>query len=124
MTSRRAALLLALTAGAHGGRAIRTAGGFVGRHACAPGDIDALPQPTPARDGVQRGRDSSRGAYLEGHVTYNMSFDGFPAISWDGKKMLFGRSMGAGFMSEIYTHVMEKPAVSVVSPLDRLVSMG
>ena len=33
-------------------------------------------------------------------ITWNKGFDGFASISWDGKKMLFGRSTGAGFMSE------------------------
>jgi dipeptidyl aminopeptidase/acylaminoacyl peptidase len=40
-------------------------------------------------------------------LTYNPGFDGFPSISPDGKKMLFGRSTGGGFMSNLYTHVMD-----------------
>jgi TolB protein len=40
-------------------------------------------------------------------LTYNPSFDGFPAISPDGKKLLFTRSAGKRFMSDLYTHVMD-----------------
>ena len=35
-------------------------------------------------------------------LTFNASFDGFPSLSPDGKKMLFARSEGEGFMSELY----------------------
>lgn len=40
-------------------------------------------------------------------LTYNESFDGFPAISPDGKKLVFSRSEGPGFMSGLYTYVMD-----------------
>lgn len=40
-------------------------------------------------------------------LTYNDSFDGFPSISPDGTKMLFARSEGPGFMSGLYTWVMD-----------------
>lgn len=40
-------------------------------------------------------------------ITYYPGFDGFPAISPDGKKMLFARSTGAGFMSKLRTFVMD-----------------
>ncbi len=40
-------------------------------------------------------------------LTWNDSFDGFPAISPDGTKMLFARSEGEHFMSGLYTYVMD-----------------
>jgi Tol biopolymer transport system component len=40
-------------------------------------------------------------------LTYNDGFDGFPSLSPDGTKMLFARSTGGGFMSSLYTHVMD-----------------
>jgi TolB protein len=40
-------------------------------------------------------------------LTFNDSFDGFPALSPDGTKMLFARSEGPGFMSGLYTYVMD-----------------
>ena len=40
-------------------------------------------------------------------LTFNDSFDGFPATSPDGKKMLFARSTGPGFMAGMYTFVMD-----------------
>jgi len=46
-------------------------------------------------------------------VTWNPTFDGFPSISPDGKKMLFGRSTGEKFMSGIYTHVMDISSLNV-----------
>jgi hypothetical protein len=46
-------------------------------------------------------------------ITWNKTFDGFPAISPDGKKMLFGRSTGERFMSGIYTHVMDISSLNV-----------
>lgn len=46
-------------------------------------------------------------------ITRNPSFDGFPAISPDGKKLLFGRSTGERFMSGIYTHVMDVASLNV-----------
>jgi hypothetical protein len=44
-------------------------------------------------------------------LTYNPSFDGLASISPDGKKLLFARALGKGFMSDLYTHVMD------ISPL-------
>ncbi len=46
-------------------------------------------------------------------LTYNDSFDGFPSVSPDGKKMLFTRSVGKGFMSDLYTHVMDISSLNV-----------
>jgi Tol biopolymer transport system component len=40
-------------------------------------------------------------------LTFNQSFDGFPALSPDGTKMLFARSEGERFMSGLYTYVMD-----------------
>lgn len=40
-------------------------------------------------------------------LTYNDSFDGFPALSPDGTKMLFARSEGDRFMAGLYTYVMD-----------------
>jgi Tol biopolymer transport system component len=40
-------------------------------------------------------------------LTFNESFDGFPSLSSDGKKMLFARSEGDRFMSGLYTYVMD-----------------
>jgi Tol biopolymer transport system component len=40
-------------------------------------------------------------------LTFNDSFDGFPSLSPDGTKMLFARSVGPGFMSGLYTYVMD-----------------
>jgi len=40
-------------------------------------------------------------------ITYNDAFDGFPSVSPDGTKLVFGRSTGKGFMSDIYVHVMD-----------------
>ncbi len=40
-------------------------------------------------------------------LTYNDSFDGLASISPDGTKMLFARALGKGFMSDLYTHVMD-----------------
>jgi len=40
-------------------------------------------------------------------LTFNDSFDGFPSLSPDGTKMLFARAEGPGFMSGLYTHVMD-----------------
>jgi hypothetical protein len=45
-------------------------------------------------------------------LTYYQGFDGFPSASWDGKKLLFSRSLGDRFMSNIHTFVMD------ISPLD------
>ena len=40
-------------------------------------------------------------------LTYNDGFDGLDSISPDGTKMLFARALGKGFMSDLYTHVMD-----------------
>jgi len=40
-------------------------------------------------------------------ITWNDSFDGFPSISPDGTKMAFARSLGKGFMSDNYVHIMD-----------------
>ena len=40
-------------------------------------------------------------------LTYNDSFDGLDSISPDGTKLLFARALGKGFMSDLYTHVMD-----------------
>ena len=44
-------------------------------------------------------------------LTWNQSFDGLASISPDGRKLLFTRSLGQRFMSDLYTHVMD------ISPL-------
>jgi len=46
-------------------------------------------------------------------ITYNKGFDGFASVSWDGKKLLFGRSLGSGFMSNIHTFVMDISSLNV-----------
>jgi TolB protein len=46
-------------------------------------------------------------------LTFNPGFDGFPSISPDGKKMLFARSTGGGFMSNLYTHVMDVASLNL-----------
>jgi Tol biopolymer transport system component len=46
-------------------------------------------------------------------LTFNDSFDGFPSISPDGTKMLFSRSEGPGFMSGLYTYVMDISSLKV-----------
>ncbi len=46
-------------------------------------------------------------------LTYNPGFDGFPSLSPDGRKMLFGRSTGGGFMSNLYTHVMDVSSLNL-----------
>ncbi len=46
-------------------------------------------------------------------LTFNDSFDGFPSVSPDGKKMLFTRSTGERFMSDLYTHVMDISSLNV-----------
>lgn len=40
-------------------------------------------------------------------LTWNPGFDGLASISPDGTKMLFTRSLGTRFMSDLYTHVMD-----------------
>ena len=46
-------------------------------------------------------------------LTYNDSFDGFPSVSPDGKKLLFTRSEGNRFMSDLYTYVMDISSLNV-----------
>lgn len=46
-------------------------------------------------------------------LTWNPSFDGFPSISPDGTKMLFTRSAGDRFMSDLYTHVMDISTLNI-----------
>lgn len=46
-------------------------------------------------------------------LTFNDSFDGFPSISPDGTKMLFARSEGPGFMSGLYTYVMDISTLNI-----------
>ncbi len=46
-------------------------------------------------------------------LTYNDSFDGFPSVSPDGTKMLFTRSTGNRFMSDLYTYVMDISSLNV-----------
>ncbi len=46
-------------------------------------------------------------------LTYNDSFDGFPSVSPDGKKMLFTRSTGKHFMSDLFTFVMDISSLNV-----------
>lgn len=46
-------------------------------------------------------------------ITYYKSFDGFPAVSWDGAKLLFARSLGQRFMSDIHTFVMDISSLDV-----------
>ncbi len=46
-------------------------------------------------------------------LTYNDSFDGFPSVSPDGTKMLFTRSTGEHFMSDLFTFVMDISSLNV-----------
>jgi TolB protein len=46
-------------------------------------------------------------------LTNNPSFDGFPAISPNGKKLLFARSTGQRFMSGLHTFVMDISSLKV-----------
>ncbi|MGI9341458.1 MAG: TolB family protein [Gammaproteobacteria bacterium] len=46
-------------------------------------------------------------------LTFNDSFDGFPSLSPDGTKMLFARAEGPGFMSGLYTHVMDVSSLNL-----------
>lgn len=46
-------------------------------------------------------------------LTWNPSFDGFPAISPDGKKLIFTRSEGERFMSDLYTYVMDISSLNI-----------
>jgi Tol biopolymer transport system component len=40
-------------------------------------------------------------------ITFNDSFDGFPSVSPDGRKLAFARSLGKGFMSDNFVHIMD-----------------
>lgn len=46
-------------------------------------------------------------------LTFNDSFDGFPSVSPDGKKMLFTRSVGEHFMADLFTFVMDISSLNV-----------
>lgn len=46
-------------------------------------------------------------------LTFNDSFDGFPSLSPDGKKMLFARAEGPGFMSGLHTWVMDVSSLNL-----------
>ncbi len=46
-------------------------------------------------------------------LTWNDSFDGLDSISPDGSKMLFARALGKGFMSDLYTHVMDISSLNI-----------
>ncbi len=46
-------------------------------------------------------------------LTFNPGFDGLPSLSKDGTKMLFARSTGGGFMSNLYTHVMDVSSLNL-----------
>jgi len=46
-------------------------------------------------------------------LSYHAGFDGFPSLSRDGKKMVFTRSEGKGFMSDLYTYVMDVSSLNL-----------
>ncbi|MDH4021684.1 MAG: hypothetical protein OEW88_05360 [Gammaproteobacteria bacterium] len=81
--------------------------------------------PFPAPDGrhfvyVRIGEGNNWDVYLGDlaggeprRLTYSPAFDGFPSISPDGKKMLFTRSQGKRFMSDLYTHVMDISSLNI-----------
>jgi dipeptidyl aminopeptidase/acylaminoacyl peptidase len=81
--------------------------------------------PFPAPDGrhfayVRIGEGNNWDVYLGDlaggeprRLTWSPSFDGFPAISPDGKKLLFTRSEGQRFMSDLYTHVMDISSLNI-----------
>ena len=46
-------------------------------------------------------------------LTFNGGFDGFPSLSPDGTKMLFARSGGGGFMSNLTTYVMDVSSLNL-----------
>lgn len=81
--------------------------------------------PFPAPDGrhfvyVRIGEGNNWDVYLGDlaggepqRMTWSPSFDGFPSISPDGKKMLFTRSQGKRFMSDLYTYVMDISSLNI-----------
>jgi dipeptidyl aminopeptidase/acylaminoacyl peptidase len=81
--------------------------------------------PFPAPDGrhfayVRIGEGNNWDVYLGNlaggetrRLTWAPAFDGFPAISPDGKKLLFTRSQGQRFMSDLYTHVMDISSLNI-----------
>lgn len=81
--------------------------------------------PFPAPDGrhfvyVRIGEGNNWDVYLGDlaggeprRLTFSPTFDGFPSISPDGKKMLFTRSQGKRFMSDLYTHVMDISSLNI-----------
>jgi Tol biopolymer transport system component len=46
-------------------------------------------------------------------LTFNPGFDGLPALSPDGTKMLFARTEGKGFGGGIYTYVMDVSSLNL-----------
>lgn len=46
-------------------------------------------------------------------LTFYEGFDGFPSVSPDGTKMLFTRSTGTGFMSDLFTFAMDISSLNV-----------
>ena len=58
------------------------------------------------------GKSSSVTSPVVKRLTFNKTFDGFPSLSPDGKKMLFTRSHG-GFMSNLYTYVMDVSSLNI-----------
>ena len=46
-------------------------------------------------------------------LTFNPGFDGLPALSPDGTKMLFARTEGDGFKGGIYTYVMDVSSLNL-----------
>jgi len=46
-------------------------------------------------------------------LTFNPGFDGLPALSPDGTKMLFARTEGEGFRGGIYTYVMDVSSLNL-----------
>jgi len=46
-------------------------------------------------------------------LTFNPGFDGLPALSPDGTKMLFARTEGKGFSGGIYTYVMDVSSLNL-----------
>jgi TolB protein len=46
-------------------------------------------------------------------LTFNPGFDGFPSISPDGKKVLFARSEGPGFMAGLKLYVMDVSSLNL-----------